>query len=155
MKSKERTLIVKQFFKQPKSELFPFFSDAKNLETITPPWLHFKILEQSTPSISQGTEFKYQLSLFGISVYWRSLISQWNPDISFVDEQIEGPYRRWHHVHYFENYQGGTVMTDRVDYALPFGPLGDVFGGLWTDKRVREIFEFRKQKLQEIFGHAL
>jgi hypothetical protein len=82
-------------------KVFAFFSDAQNLERMTPPWLRFKILSQSTPQIQLGTEFEYSLRIKGVPVRWRSRIDELAPNQSFVDIQLKGPYSKWHHTHTF------------------------------------------------------
>jgi ligand-binding SRPBCC domain-containing protein len=70
----------------------------------------------------------------------------------FVDEQRVGPYRFWYHEHRFEKISGGVKMTDRVTYAAPFGFLGDMVHAVWIRSRLKTIFDFRHQKISEIFG---
>jgi ligand-binding SRPBCC domain-containing protein len=132
--------------------VFPFFADAHNLERITPPFLKFRILGVSTPTLQTGSRIDYQLSLHGVPVRWQSLIEDWEPNRAFVDTQTRGPYQRWHHTHEFEPYQGGTVIRDRVHYELPLGALGELVAGRFVAKDVGTIFAFRRAKIREIFG---
>ena len=83
--------------------VFSFFSDAGNLDRITPPWLRFKILGQSELVLSTGTLIHYRLAWYGIPMKWTSRIEEWFPPTRFVDVQLKGPYRRWHHTHTFES----------------------------------------------------
>lgn len=132
------------WIKAPRSPVFSFFSAAKNLEAITPPWLKFRVLKTSTPAIQQGTLIDYKLLLKGMPIRWRTLIEQWQPEDFFVDRQLRGPYRDWHHTHEFIELAGGTLMTDRVVYQLPLGVLGDIAHALMVKKDVRTIFQFRR-----------
>ena len=146
-----RTFTLEETLRLPLSpeELFPFFTDVHNLEAITPPWLHFRVLRSSTKDIQLGTEIDYALRVHGIPLRWRSLISEWNPPYSFVDEQVRGPYRKWHHRHTFEpDGNGGTYARDRVEYA----PLGGAFmNHIFVRRDLDRIFAFRQAKLVELF----
>ncbi|MEO6026981.1 MAG: TIGR01777 family oxidoreductase [Candidatus Binatia bacterium] len=146
------TLVMEQWVPRPPEEVFPFFSDAHNLERLTPPFLKFRILDVSTPAMQTGTRIDYQLSLHGVPVRWQSLIQEWNPIHSFVDTQTKGPYQRWDHTHEFEAYDGGTVIRDRVHYELPIGALGAMVAGRFVAKDVQTIFTYRREKIREIFG---
>lgn len=146
-----RRLHVTQFIDRAPEDIFDFFSDAKNLEHITPTFLNFKITRQTTEKIQQDTEFEYRLRIRGISIRWVTLILDWNPIHSFVDTQLKGPYKVWHHTHRFVPYQGGTMIEDEVFYALPQIPVGTQLVQSFVDKDVRGIFEFRKKKITELF----
>ncbi|MCB0271817.1 MAG: SRPBCC family protein [Bdellovibrionales bacterium] len=139
------------FIPKPRSEVFAFFCDAKNLERITPPTLQFHILEQTTKNITQGTEFEYQLKIHGVPVRWRSKIIDWKPEEKFTDIQIKGPYKKWHHTHTFEEVESGTLMTDTVLYQLRGGRLIDLLAGWWVKKDVAKIFSYREQVIQNYF----
>ncbi|MEZ5974680.1 MAG: SRPBCC family protein [Planctomycetota bacterium] len=104
---------------RPVAEVFPFFADPANLGRITPPWMQFRIVECSTPEIGEGTEIEYALKVRGLPMRWRSLIRCWQPPFRFIDEQIWGPYRRWVHLHTFEDLGDRTRIRDEVDYAVP------------------------------------
>lgn len=144
---------VNQFIASELDEVFDFFKEAKNLENITPPLLNFRILNQSTPEIKQGTEFNYKLKVHGIPIYWKTIITNWKTNEMFTDYQAKGPYKTWFHTHEFHKVNGGVLMVDTVDYALPFGYLGDLFGKWLVKKDVQKIFDYRKEVIEEVFKH--
>jgi GrpB-like predicted nucleotidyltransferase (UPF0157 family)/ligand-binding SRPBCC domain-containing protein len=132
-----------------RDEVFQFFSDAANLETLTPPWLNFEIL---TPTVvlRPGVRIDYRLRLYGIPLRWQSEISRWEPPDGFVDEQRRGPYRSWVHTHTFVEERGGTRVVDAVDFEVPFEWLV----GWLVLRDVRRIFAFRTATLLSLFGEA-
>jgi uncharacterized protein (TIGR01777 family) len=139
-----------QFINKPIEELFNFFGDASNLERMTPEWINFKILEQSTPSIQKGTVFKYQLKLHGLPIKWTTIISDWEKNKKFVDYQSSGPYKVWHHTHEFISYKGGTLMLDDVKYQVPMGFAGQMAGLPFVKHDVKKIFNFRKEVIGKL-----
>jgi GrpB-like predicted nucleotidyltransferase (UPF0157 family)/ligand-binding SRPBCC domain-containing protein len=134
---------------RPRDEVFQFFSDAANLEALTPPRLHFEILAPAVV-LRPGVRIDYRLRLYGIPLRWQSEISRWEPPERFVDEQRRGPYRKWVHTHTFAEERGGTRVADAVDFEVPFGWL---VGGL-VMRDVRRIFAFRTDALLKRFGDA-
>jgi ligand-binding SRPBCC domain-containing protein len=135
----------------PLEKVFDFFSDAKNLETITPPFLQFKILNQSTSKIQKGTKFTYRLKIHGVPIKWTSLIEEWVPNSHFVDSQLSGPYKKWRHLHIFKSTPEGTWMEDTVNYRVHLGLFGQWLTGSWVRKDVESIFAFRETKVRSIF----
>lgn len=132
-------------------EVFPFFSDEKNLEKLTPEFLNFKVLNKSTDVITAGTHINYTLKLHWIPMKWRTLIEDWQPGKKFVDRQLIGPYKLWHHTHEFETFAGGTLMRDIVIYELPFGKVGDLVAGSFVKNDVHKIFTYRRKVITEVF----
>jgi len=149
----DRHFIDEIVLEAPVHKVFKFFSDAKNLERLTPPWLNFKVLSQSTPQIQEGTLFDYQLRIRGVPVKWRTRIESWQSDNAFVDTQLIGPYQKWYHLHVFTPEADGrhTRMRDEVLYRLPFGTLGNFFGGWFVDREVQTIFRYRVNSISDIF----
>ena len=142
---------ARQWIAAPLERVFPFFTDAKNLERMTPEFLHFKIRWQSTPQIEKGTEFVYTIKIHGLPVKWRTLITRWEPPFLFADNQEQGPYHTWYHEHEFESLAGGTLMTDRVYYQLPLEPWGHFAAGWLVHKDVQNIFAYRRQVIYDYF----
>jgi ligand-binding SRPBCC domain-containing protein len=133
-----------------REDVFRFFSDAGNLQQITPPWLHFRILTPTPAPVTRGTLIDYRLRLHGIPLRWQSEITSWDPPNRFVDEQRRGPYRRWVHTHEFVDERGGTKVRDLVEYGLPF-PL---VSARFVRRDIEKIFAYRSQVLAERFGPA-
>lgn len=127
-------------------ETFAFFADAHNLEAITPPWLHFRILE-APAELKQGALLRYRLRLFGIPVRWLTEISVWEPPRSFTDRQLRGPYLLWEHTHRFTGVEAGTEIYDNVRYRVPGGPLAP---RRFVGRLVDEIFDYRAARLREL-----
>jgi ligand-binding SRPBCC domain-containing protein len=134
------------------AEIFPFFADAANLEKITPPWLSFHVITPTPIEMRPGALIDYQIKIHGIPVTWRTEIVEWEPPHRFVDVQLKGPYRLWHHTHTFTEKDGGTFCTDDVRY-YPIG--GWLINTLFVKRDVRTIFDYRRQRLTEIFGNQL
>jgi ligand-binding SRPBCC domain-containing protein len=137
---------------RPRSEVFAFFSDAANLERITPAFLNFKITSPLPIVMQPGALIDYRLSLYGVPLYWRTRIETYDPESSFTDVQLRGPYRRWHHLHEFVEKDGGTEMRDRVSYELPLGPLGAVARALFVRRSLERIFDHRRDVVGAVFG---
>lgn len=130
-------------------ELFPFFGNAANLDAITPPWLHFRILTPEPIEMKPGTLIDYRLRVHGVPLRWRTRINSWQPPHYFVDEQIRGPYRLWIHEHTFHPRDGGTLVRDCVRYAVPL----DFLVHRWFVSRdISRIFEYRGEALRKRFG---
>ncbi len=140
-----------QWIPSPLTRVFPFFARAQNLSAITPPWLGFEILPPVPNRIERGTRIDYRIRLAGVPLRWRTRIDVWEEKVCFVDVQERGPYRRWEHLHVFEPRSGGVLMTDRVDYALPFGPLGALAHAAAVRAALAAIFDYRYQAVRTHF----
>jgi ligand-binding SRPBCC domain-containing protein len=143
-------LKTEQWISRPPEELFPFFADAGNLQVLTPPWLHFRIL-RAPESMGPGACIDYKLRVHGIPLTWQSVITVWEPPVRFIDVQARGPYRAWIHQHTFEPRDGGTLMRDHVQYAVAGGVL---VRNLLVAPDLKTIFDFRRLRLEAIFGSA-
>jgi uncharacterized protein (TIGR01777 family) len=133
-------------------EVFKFFSDEKNLEELTPSFLGFKVVGKSTPEIMEGTLIDYRLSLHGVPLSWRTRIDEWVPSVRFVDTQLKGPYKKWHHTHEFIPFAGGTLIRDRVLYQIPVGRVGALAAGMKVKSDIAEIFAYRRKIIAQKFS---
>ncbi len=140
-----------QFVPHKKDKIFEFFSQAKNLESLTPKTVRFQIRKMSTPEINLGTLIDYRIQVRGVPIFWRTLIDEWNPDSHFVDVQLKGPYSLWRHTHEFVDLPGGTLVRDCVHFRLPAGFLGWLFAGFYVRADVKKIFAFRRKVIFEKF----
>lgn len=141
-----------QVVSRPRPEVFAFFSDAANLERLTPARLRFRIKSPLPIEMRPGAVIEYDLSLLGVPFRWRTEIERFDPPERFVDVQARGPYRLWRHTHTFEEIAGGTRIVDRVDYELPLGLLGDAVQRLFVARQLAQIFDYRQRVIGEIFG---
>lgn len=139
-----------QWLPRPRADVFAFFSDARNLERITPPFLNFHVLTPSPISMGAGALIDYRLRLRGIPLRWQSEITLWEPPQRFADVQRRGPYRQWDHTHTFDEEDGGTMVRDRVLYRL-LGPdvITRGINALLVAPDTRRIFGFRHAALEE------
>ena len=147
--TKTYRLEQKQLIPLGRPSVFEFFSDAFNLERLTPDFLNFKILTEAPIDIQEDTIIEYRIRLFGVPMFWRTRIERFEPDEAFVDTQIKGPYKLWHHTHTFEETEDGTLMRDVVLYRLPFGILGQLAHFMFVKKTLEKIFQYRRDALVE------
>ncbi|MYH10185.1 MAG: SRPBCC family protein [Gemmatimonadales bacterium] len=146
---KDRVFTASQWVSGPLERTFAFFSDAHNLERITPPFVNFRVLTAPPIEMRVGTLIDYRLRLHGIPLRWRSEITHWDPPRRFIDEQRRGPYRKWIHEHRFEAEDGGTRVEDHVTYAVPGGALIDRW---FVRPDLKRIFEYRHSAISEVLG---
>ena len=145
---KTHQLQTEQWLPQPRDRVFKFFADPSNLQRITPRWLSFEILTPPDIEIENGTLLDYRLRLRGIPLRWQSEIVVWEPPHRFVDRQTKGPYSLWVHEHTFTECKNGTMVGDRVEYAMPGGALVHKF---LVAPDLERIFQYRHKILGEIF----
>ena len=147
------TLRVSTWLPLPRTEVFQFFTDAFNLEKITPAFLHFSVLTPAPIPMRLGTLIDYRIGLHGVPMTWKTEIAAWEPPSRFIDRQLRGPYRQWIHLHEFTDLDGGTLMRDQVDYVVP-GPavLGVLLNRLIVERDVRTIFSYRQRAIETALG---
>ena len=143
--SRETTVPVDQ------QTAFSFFEDPRNLARITPAWLNFQI---DTPfsGMRKGAVIDYRIRWMGLSLKWKTTITEYQPPHRFVDEQTCGPYALWRHEHLIEPVPGGARIADRVTYAMPVGALGELAHALVVRRQLEEIFNYRQKAVAAYFA---
>jgi ligand-binding SRPBCC domain-containing protein len=147
----EYLLEREQWIPASSQEVFAFFSDARNLEVITPHWLGFRIQTPLPIEMATDRRIEYTIRLAGVPLRWLTRITCWEPPTRFVDVQERGPYAAWEHTHLFRGLGSGVLMTDRVRYRLPMGLLGAAAHRLVVRASLASIFDHRFQRVREIF----
>ena len=148
-------LVREQLVPAPRQKVWEYFCDPQNLNAITPPDMNFEILQGADSKMYPGQLIEYRVEFVrGVRSRWLTEIAHVRAGEYFVDAQRVGPYRFWYHEHGFQDTPAGTRMTDRVTYVVPFGVLGDLVNTFWIRKRLEQIFDFRRQKIVELFGEA-
>jgi len=147
------TLLRKQTIRAELSEVWAFFSSPENLDLLTPPNMGFDILTpRPLPKMYENQEIEYKVRpLLNIPLYWKTKITEVEPNDYFIDEQLKGPYSLWKHKHTFREVEGHVTMTDQVDYALPLGVLGSIAHKLYVKSRLKEIFDYRAEVVDKVF----
>jgi len=145
------TLRSQQFIPQARDRVWEFFSNPRNLEALTPPWLGFRVLTPGQIAMKKGAEIRYRIHWHAIPIGWTTTIRLWDPPFRFVDIQRGGPYQLWHHTHRFTPRDGGTQMSDVVRYRLPFGIAGRIMHRWKVRRDLEKIFEYRHRRVKELF----
>ncbi len=140
-----------QLINQPLDKVFEFFSDPRNLEKLTPPWLNFKIISCTDEKTKVGTLINYKLKVRGFPISWTTEIKDFQEQDYFRDFQLKGPYAIWDHTHTFIHHSNGTLMTDEVLYRLPLGPIGALTELLVVRKDIEKIFNYRGLIIDQLF----
>lgn len=141
-----------QLVPRPLDEVFAFFSDAYNLEAITPRYLHFRILTPAPIEMVAGTLIDYRLQLFGVPMTWKTRIDIYEPMRRFVDRQLKGPYALWRHLHEFYETADGTIVVDQVDYRIGWSVFGGVAHAAFVRRTLDDIFDYRREQISALLG---
>lgn len=147
------TFHKKQNLPITKNQAWDFLSSPKNLKTITPDYMGFNIISGADRPMYAGQIIQYIVTpVLGIKTKWVTEITHVVEGEYFVDEQRFGPYALWHHKHFIKEIDGGVEMEDIIDYKVPMGFLGQIVHPIIVKPKLEEIFKYRTQKLEELFG---
>ena len=149
------TLQTKQVIKSDLQTVWEFMSSPKNLATITPEYMGFEILNKlHDDKMYSGQIIEYYVKpVLGIKLHWVTEITHVKENEFFIDEQRFGPYSFWHHQHFFKEVNGGVEMNDLVHYKLPFGFLGKIINKIFVKNQLKQVFDYRYKKVEEIFNN--
>ncbi|HEY0142879.1 MAG TPA: SRPBCC family protein [Thermoanaerobaculia bacterium] len=135
----------------PIADVFAFFGAPANLGRITPPEMGFRITDGPDRPLRAGDRISYRIRIMGIPIHWRTLITRWEDSVAFADLQERGPYRYWLHTHTFRDLGNEVEMHDLVEYELPLGVLGRLFGGWFVRRQLEAIFDYRADVIDATF----
>jgi ligand-binding SRPBCC domain-containing protein len=150
---KVHTLIQEQRLPISREEAWEFFSTPRNLDEITPPDAGFEVTYLSSEKMYEGQIITYQVDVVPlVKLTWVTEISSVETGFSFIDRQLFGPYKLWHHRHTFEEIEGGVLMKDLVHYVMPLGIIGEIARWFFVKEKLRRVFAFRREVLEKRFG---
>ena len=99
--------------------------------------------------ISLGEQVTWKARHFGLPFRLTTKITAMDPADMFIDEQLRGPFKSFHHLHEFFDVDGKTMMIDRVSFVAPFGPLGWVAERLLLGWYMPQLIRQRNKFLLE------
>jgi len=151
------TLYAKQRVNKKVDILWDFFRKPSNLNVLTPKDFHFKIKSGQSDEFYEGKIISYKIKPFKlVTLNWVTEISKVEKESYFIDNQICGPYKLWHHEHHFKsNTDGTTDIIDKVKYKVPFYILGRLAHKMFIRKKLFNIFMFRQKKINNLFNNPL
>jgi ligand-binding SRPBCC domain-containing protein len=135
-------------------EAFALFETAGNLLRVTPPEVRLRVTRGGDMKLRKGAEIGLEIRRWGLRLNWRVRIAEYEPPFFFVDEQAAGPFACWRHRHEFRPTEYGAMISDRLEYALPLGPLGRLAHRLFVRRQLEELFDYRRRAIAEILTGA-
>ena len=135
----------------PPEEVFAWHEQPGAVEKLTPPWERVEMVERAE-SLQVGTRVVFKVVMGPLRQRWVAEHIEYDPPRLFTDIQREGPFAFWRHRHRFERTATNTTrMIDEIEYALPLGFLGEIFGGSFTRTKLRRMFDYRHQVVLDHF----
>lgn len=134
----------------PPDVVFRFHESPAALTQLIPPWENMKLVE-SAGSLRAGSRVVLRGSLGVIPIEWVAIHTEYDPPHMFADRQESGPFAYWYHRHRFlDDGQGGTLLRDEVEYAIPLGVIGRWLGGWLVCRKLEAMFAYRHEKTRSL-----
>ena len=131
------------------NRVFAFHEAPDAFERLQPPWQKTDVIRPPT-SLEVGTRVILRVKVGPI---WQTMVAEhveYEPGRMFADRLVKGPFKSWLHRHIVTPLgENESMLTDDIEYELPFGPLGRAFGGGFARRNLERLFEFRHQVTRE------
>jgi uncharacterized protein (TIGR01777 family) len=129
-------------------EAFAWHQRPGAFERLLPPWERVEVIEQRG-GLENGGEVVLRVGWGPVMLRWLARYRDCVPGRQFVDEQVEGPFARWMHLHVFDpDGPDACRLTDRIEYALSLGAAGALVGGWAVRSRLERMLQYRHLLLQ-------
>lgn len=133
-------------------EAFELFQDPYHLRELFPDWLQLQVMNETPVVMRRGAEIDYRMRWMGVPLSWRTRITEYEPPFYFADEALRGPFAMWRHWHTFRPSAEGTVVIDAIEYAMPFGVLGEVTHSACVGRQLQRMFAHRQRTAMALLG---
>ena len=140
---KTETFVHRSRIAAPAADVYSWHALPDALERLTPPWEHAEVIEKAG-GIERGARVVLLVGKWPLRTRWVAEHQEFEAGRFFSDVQISGPFAYWKHTHTFEpDGADASFLEDRVEYALPFGALGRLFGGWYVRRKLARLFQYR------------
>lgn len=137
----------------PVEAVWEFHASVAALPKLTPPDRTVRIVSDELRVVN-GALHELEIRMKGIRLRWNARITEVQPPRQFVDTAERSPFAAWQHRHAFHPENGGTRITDTVDYRLPFGPVGALVDYLFVRHDLDAMFAYRHQATRQALESA-
>jgi ligand-binding SRPBCC domain-containing protein len=135
------------------AEAFDFLRVPANRLRLAPPDAPLELIE-GPALLESGSRTTWKLRRFGVSQMVKLEVTACEPPTRLVEEQREGPLRRWVQTVTVTPAEQGAAVHDRIDFEPPGGMLGFLVTAAKIDEMLAITFAWRDQKLREQFNSA-
>lgn len=127
----------------PASAVFAFHERPDALQLLTPPWQKTEII-QPPRSLAVGTRVILRTK---IGPLWQTMEAEhveYEHGVMFADRVVRGPFRSWLHRHIITPIDArSSTLRDDIEYELPLGVVGRLFGGAFAHRELERLFTYR------------
>ena len=131
------------------AKVFAFHESPDAFERLQPPWQESEVI-QPPSSLEVGTRVILRAKFGPV---WQTIVAEhveYESGKMFADRMVEGPFPNWLHRHVVTpRGESECLLTDDIEYELPLGILGRVFGGWFATRNLERLFEFRHRVTRE------
>lgn len=151
---KTTTMSFSVFIAAPVRTVFDFHTNFNNVQSVSPAWVKIRI--QNAPRVlKEGDNVTVQWQVAGFWLSWDVRVLTVQQNSLIIDIQSgQGPFSFWKHEHHMTEQSGGTILTDTITYALPFGIIGRVLDILLLRSVQKSLFRYRHKRMQELFAQS-
>jgi hypothetical protein len=125
--------------------VFAFHERPDAFERLQPPWQTTEIVTPPA-SLRVGTRVVLRVKLGPL---WQTIEAEhvaYEPGRMFADRMVRGPFAKWLHRHEVTPVgEDRCRLTDDIEYELPLGVLGRVFGAPFARRELEKLFAFRHE----------
>lgn len=133
----------------PAERVFAFHELPDALQRLTPKWMQVRVV-RAAPGLSAGSVSIIDMAIVpGWYTRTESEHTVYDPPRLFVDTMRRGPFRNWTHRHSVIPAEGGAILRDDVECALPWFLGGALAGRLIVLPRLRRLFDYRHRVTRE------
>lgn len=126
-------------------ELYAWHARPLAFVRLQPPWEEARITKQEGAFGTDGFRLTMRTRTVGpLHGTWVADAFDFQPGRRFQDRCVSGPFPYWNHTHLMTpNGENASQLEDLIEYRVPLGLPGRVFGGGMVRRRLAAIFAYR------------
>ena len=146
---------VQRLIHAPSFKVYQYLTSPENLKEQLDGLISVELLSSKIET-KPGSEFLFQMVRYGVDYPIRFVVEKYVTGHSFTYNQVKGLLASWRHTIRFEEKDPqSTLVTDIVEYEIPFGIFGRIVDDIFARREVRKILDYRLERASSHLSSVL